>query len=548
MTSRKWFGFFTILLLASLLLSACGSTKSTAAVVKIGWAGSPDTLNPGSALLSESYVIMECVYSALYERQLDNTYTLDLAESVQVSDDFLTYTYKIRSGVKFHDGQPLTAKDVAFSFNFYKNHEDFPYMNGYTTHFASVEAPDDQTVVVQLDQAIPNIESQIVFLFILPEHIWKTYDNEQAVDFENKEMIGSGPFKLVEYRQTEVVHLAKFADYYRELPKVDEVVFQSFENKDALVQAIKTGQVDMITEMPNTAMDGLTAAENVSVVTGAPFAPDITDILINQIDPANCPADGECTGHPALRDQKVRLALAHAVNKEDLIKIILLGLGTPGLTLIPDSLGIWYDNQITDYEFDIAKANQILDEAGYKDVNGDGVREMPDGSQSLTFRLNWPSDSTVAPRLAEVVSQSWEQIGIKVELQAVDPDALSSLCCPAFNYDLIIWGWGSDPDPNFLLTTMLTDEIPTGMNETGYANPDYDALFAQESSTTDQEGRKALIWQMQQMVHEDVVYIIPFYSKALQAYRTDRFKGWLTGQSALALEDISSLMVIEAVK
>ena len=128
--------------------------------------------------------------------------------------------------------------------------------------------------------------------------------------------------------------------------------------------------------------------------------------------PENCPPDdGVCKGHPALRDRNVRLALAHATDKKKIIELLLLGLGTPGLTLIPDSLGVWYNSSLQDYAYDVAKANQILDDAGYKDSNGDGIRDMPDGSQPLTFRVYYPSDSATAPRMAELLSDQWKQIG-----------------------------------------------------------------------------------------------------------------------------------------
>ncbi len=443
----------------------------------------------------------------------------------------------------------MTAKDVAFSLNFYRDHEDFPYMNSYTIYFDTVEATSDTTVVVTLTEPISNIESQLNYLFILPEHIWKDHtEGAAATEFENPELIGSGPFKLVEYKQNESVHLAVNPDFYGPMPKIDEVVFQTFTNEDALVQSIKTGQVDMITEMPNTAVAALRNAENVEVVVGAPLAPELTDIIFNQVDPENCPEDGVCTGHPALRDRQVRLAMAYATNKQELIDVILLGLGTPGLTIIPDSLGMWYNNTITDYPFDIDEGNAILDKAGYKDVDGDGVREMPDGSQSLVFRLNWPNDSTVAPRLAEMVSNTWGQIGVKVELQALDPDALTSICCPTFDYDILIWGWGSDPDPSFLLSVMTSGEIPTGMSETGYASAEYDEMYLDQTSALDVEARKEIVWNMQKLVFDDVVYIIPFYAKAVQAYRTDRFTGWKTDQPKLAMEDPTSLMFVEPVK
>jgi peptide/nickel transport system substrate-binding protein len=305
------------------------------------------------------------------------------------------------------------------------------------------------------------MESQLFWLFVLPEHIWAEHDTDEgAAAFENTQMIGSGPFKMREYRQGEFVHLEAVKDHPVTPPKIDQVVFQTLDNQDALVQALLTGQVDMITEMPNTAVPTLRNAANVELVIGAPLAPEVTDIIPNQTPPELCPPDGVCSGHPALRDLAVRRALAHATDKQKIIDVVLLGLGTPGLTLIPDGLGAWYNDTIEDYAFDIAEANRILDEAGYLDSNRDGVREMPDGSNPLNFRLYWPNDSATAPRMAELLGETWNQVGVKLQPQALDPDALTSVCCPTFDFDIILWGWGSDPDPAFLLSVHLTDEIP----------------------------------------------------------------------------------------
>ena len=521
------------------------------AVVRIGWGGSPDTLNPGTAVLSEAYAVFELVYDSMFEPQLDGTFEPGLAESWEVSDDGTVWTFKLYDGVKFHDGESLTAQDVVFSYKFYQSHEDFPYMPVYTEYFESIEAPDDSTVVITLSEAIPNMESQLVFLYVLPEHIWAQYDDPTAaVEFENQEMIGTGPFKMVEYKQGEFVHLAAVKDHFLTPPRVDEVVFQTFDNQDALVQALVTGQVDMITEMPNTAVPALRSAENVQLVTGAPLAPEVTDIIPNQTTPETCPTEdgGVCSGHPALRDRNVRVALAHATDKQKIIDVVLLGLGTPGLTLIPDGLGVWYNDAIQDYAFDIDEASRILDEAGYLDSDGDGVREMPDATNPLNFRLYWPNDSATAPRIAELLAETWGQVGVKLQPQALDPDALTSVCCPTFDFDVIIWGWGSDPDPGFLLSVHLTDEIPTGNSETGYANPEFDDLYAQQATALDNERRREIVWDMQEILHQDVAYIIPYYAQATQAYRTDRFAGWITDQPKVALEDVTSLVVIAPVK
>lgn len=565
--------FVVFLTVATLVLFACGrggqpepvagteqpgepaatqpGVPSEPVVLRVGWAGSPDTLNPGTAVLTEAYTIFALVYDTIYEYQLDGTYKLDVAESADVSDDGLTWTFKIRDGILFHDGQPMTAKDVAFSINLYKNNTDFIYLNAYTINFDTVEATDDNTVVITLLNAVPNMDYLLSYLYVVPEHVWKDFAEAPAsTEFENVEMIGTGPFKMVEYRQNEFVHLAANKDHFGASPKIDEVVFQTFESNDVLVQSLKSGQVDMITEMPATAVEALKSEANIQVVTGAPYAPSVTDIIFNQADPENCPTDagGICTGHPALRDRNVRLALAHATDKKKLIDVVLLGFGSPGLTLIPDGLGPWYNNTLTDYEYNPAKARQILDDAGYLDSDGDDVREMPDGSRPLNFKMHWPSDSIDSPRTAELLSEMWKEVGVTLELQAVDPDALTAECCPAFDYDIMIWGWGSDPDPNLLLSVYSTGEIPNGYNETGYSNPAYDELHAQQGIELDVEKRRELVWQMQQIVFDDVVYIIPYYEQAIQAYRVDRFSGWITDKAKVELSDVSSLLVIEPVQ
>lgn len=539
--------FVVLLTVLALVLSACGALgPSQPVTLRVGWAGSPDTLNPGAAVLSEAYTIFGLVFDTIYQLQLDGSFKLSLAESVNVSDDGLVYTYKIRDGVSFHDGEPLTAEDVVYSILLYQNTEGYPWMGDYTYYFENVEATENNEVVITLSEVIPNIDYQLVFLYVLPKHIW---ENEDAVEFENFAMIGSGPFKMVEYKPNEFVHLAKNNDYFGEVPKIDELIFQTFESTDALVQAIKTGQVDMITEFPNTAVATLREDPNVEVVTGAPFAPEVTDVIFNQVLPENCPPDdGLCTGHPALLDRNVRLALAHATDKEKIIDVALVGFGTPGTTLIPDGLGLWYNSSIKDYAFDVALANQILDDAGYVDANGDGVRDMPDGSQPLTFRINWPSDSIESPRIAELLSEMWGQVGVKLEAQALDPDTLTAVCCPAFDFDVILWGWGSDPDPNLLLSVMTTDEIPTGSSETGYSNTEFDELYYEQASELDLNRRKEIVWQMQQIVFDDVVYIIPYYAQAVQAYRKDRFTGWILDQPKVELSDVTSLVFVRPVE
>jgi peptide/nickel transport system substrate-binding protein len=273
----------------------------------------------------------------------------------------------------------------------------------------------------------------------------------------------------------------------------------------------------------------------------------LTDIMFNMTADEDCPPDdGVCSGHPALKDLEVRRALAMATDKEQLITVATLGTGSPGLSLVPPGLGDFYADEVTDYTFDVAAANTALDEAGYADSDGDGVREClaDQDCETLTFRLNYPSDATTGARETDLLKEMWEQVGVVLEVQVLDPDALTAVCCPAFDFDVIMWGWGSDPDPAFLLGVGLCSEIPTGFSETGYCNPEYDDLYDAQAVETDREARVDLIHQMQQMLVDDVPYIIPYYYPSIAAWRTDTFTGWLETDPTLGIEDQSNLLVL----
>jgi len=551
----------TLALLLGLLLvlAACGDdggeeattttapATTTGGTVRIGWGGAPADLNPGIGVLVEDYTLYELVYNTPISLDLDGNYVPELATDWYVSDDDLVWTMKLAEGVTFHDGTPLTSEDVKFTLELYRDTEDFVFMPSYFDGDEVIEAPDPTTVTITKEVPTGSFEGRMVFMYILPKHIW---ENEDPATFDNAAMIGSGSFKLTEYRQGEYLRLAANTDYWGGAPIVDEVIFQTFENADARVQALINGDVDMVTEFPATAIPTLEANPNITVATGEPLAPDLTDIIFNVTEPEDCPADdGVCTGHPALRDLQVRRALAHAVDKQQLITTLLLGLGTPGRAIVPTGLGVWFNDALEDYAFDLNEANRLLDEAGYLDTDDNGTRECPAamdcGDQpELRFRLNYPEDSDTAPRLAQTLADWWRQIGVELQIQVLDSDTLTSVCCPSFDYDVIIWGWGSDPDPGFLLSVLTCDEIPTGTNESGYCNPEFDALYAAQQAETDLDTRVAMVHEMQQILMDDLPYIIPFCALSSQAYRNDRFVGWRDDANKLALEDPTSLDVI----
>jgi len=523
-----------------------GGGDATGGTVRIGIAGSADSLNPGNGVLSEAYTLYELMYDTPIGITSDGEYVPELASDWSVSDDGLTWTLTIIEGATFHDGEALTAEDVAYSLNLYKVTEDFPFLASYPAIFDTIEALDDTTVELTTADPIGNFESTMVFMYILPQHIWEAEDDPVA--FENEEMIGSGPFKLAEFSQGEFAELETNTDYWGTVPSIDGVIFQTISNADARVTALTTGEIDAVTEFPATAISSLQNAENVNVhIADIGAGGSLRDVFFNLTTEENCPEDGGvCSGHPALKDLAVRRALSHAMDKQQIIDVATLGTASPGLSLVPPGLGEFYASEVEDYAFDVATANGLLDDAGYEDTDGDGIREClaDQDCDDLTFRFNYPQDIDTAPREAELIQGMWAEIGVALEIQGLDADTLTSICCPTFDFDVILWGWGTDPDPAFLLGVALCSEIDSGFSETGYCNPEYDALYDAQAIETDPDERVALIIEMQQILVDDVPYIIPYYQQSIQAWRTDTFTGWLENDPTLGLEDGSSLSAL----
>ncbi len=521
-----------------------GGGTATGGTVRIGWGGSPDSLNPGNGVLAESYTLYPLMYDVPIDITSDGEYVPELASAWDVSDDGLTWTLTIVEDAMFHDGEPLTAEDVAYSLQLYKDTEAFPFLPSYASYFDTIEAPDATTVVLTTAEPLGNFEANMVFMYIIPKHIWENEDDPVA--FENLEMIGSGPFKVAEYSQGEFVELESNADYWQTPANIDGVIFQTIENPDARATALTTGEVDAITEFPATAVSTLQNDENVTVhIADIAAGGAFRDVFFNVVSDEDCPPDdGVCSGHPALKDLAVRQALATAMDKQQIIDVATLGTGSPGLSVVPPGLGDFYASDVQDYAFDTAAANTLLDEAGYEDTDGDGVREClaDQDCDDLTFRFNYADDIDTAPREADLIQGMWAEVGVAIEIQGLDPDTLTSVCCPSFDYDVMLWGWGSDPDPAFLLGVALCSEIPSGFSETGYCNPDFDDLYDRQGVETDPDARIELIREMQRILVEDVPYIIPYYQVTIEAWRNDTFTGWLENDPTLGLTDSASLI------
>jgi peptide/nickel transport system substrate-binding protein len=166
-----------------------------------------------------------------------------------------------------------------------------------------------------------------------------------------------------------------------------------------------------------------------------------------------------------------------------------------------------------------------LDDAGYVDTNKDGVRNMPNGGQELIFKLNFDTDPNYS-RQAEILNESFTKIGVKLEIAPMESSALSPFVNPQFKHDLVIWGWSTGVDPDFMLSLTATSMIQNTSSEVGYSNAEYDALYKDQAIAATDDARKADILKMQEIFMRDVPYVVFFYKDTIFAYRTDKFAGF----------------------
>jgi len=225
----------------------------------------------------------------------------------------------------------------------------------------------------------------------------------------------------------------------------------------------------------------------------------------------------------SLGDPVVRKAMEYAIDREQINDVVFMGYDTPATTYVAPVLGDWHNNEVDTISFDLAMANQMLDEAGYMDTDGDGIREWSDGSP-LTYRF-LIDDAASSARLAEVIKNGFSQAGISVDVQAVDFNTQMNNVFYNFDFDLTYWYWGGDPDPDFFSTVYACEQIGW-WNDSGYCNAEYDEMYYAQRTAIDKEDRADLIWQMQEKIYNDRPWIVLLYGSVISSYRADRFTGF----------------------
>lgn len=520
--------------------------SSEPVVLRFGWLNEVDTLNPAYAFLSTSYAVFDLVYSSLVKEGLDGKYYGDLALAWSDSDDHLTWTFTLKDNIQWHTGEAFKAEDLAWCINeIIGDPEGWATLVNYTNGFKEVTAPDDKTIQIVLEYPIPNMEYRVSFLYAFYRPDYEPLTTlEDLQNFQNENLIGTGAFKLNKFdKDNAVVILDVNPDFYDGRPVIDGVVFQNFDNSDALVQALKVGDVDALTNVPNSAFATVKTFDNVEAVNVAGRSFD--ELILNSAAPDRDPAP---TGHPALRDPQVRLAIAHAINKQDLVDIVFQGLARPEWSIVAPQLsaGFWHDPSITDNEFNLEKANQILEAAGYA-KGADGVREK-DGVR-IELRLQYDTDTPEYARNADLIAGWLGEVGIKATPEGMDYNTLVERTTGIGDFDLVIWGWGGDPDPDFILSIMLCEQFEVGgWSDSGYCNPEYDQLYLDQQQAATPEERQALIYQMQQLLFRDKPYIVLYDYDDLYAYRSDRFTNFQLDAPNPSILDTLTLQDVQPVK
>jgi peptide/nickel transport system substrate-binding protein len=522
-----------VLILSSLgIMGTMGVAKAadeipTGGILRIGWMQEQDTLNPFVTNTVQGRMMLKLLYDGLLMWNKTLVPAPRLATTYTKSTDGLTYTYTLADNAVWSDGQPVKASDVKFTFDLIKDQKLSAFYD-QVKYMSSVTTNGDHEVTVVYNTTVGTVLSDMCLVPILPEHIWTGKTKDQIMVDTNDHPVGSGPWKLESWTKQTSVVLDANKDYFMGAPYIDRVVFQYYSNSEAMINALKNGEIDMIPkELPATSLSVLNQQTDIKVATN-------TDLYYREIS-INCNENGQ--GNPTLRDVHVRQALAMATDKQTLVDLVQLGYAEPGSTIVQKAASYWWNPDIQLFPFDISAANDLLNASGYIDIDHDGIRESPNGTVKMSYTLlvlsRWPEEM----RTGQQLQTWWAQIGVKLEVVSADANTINSYVYPDYKQDMFLWGYSGQPDPNFSLLIMLSNQVGD-WNDCGYRNASYDALYDQQAMATDPVARRTIVYQMQDIIYKDSPYLVLYYMSAKGAYRIDKFTGFVNMPTGL-LSDVN---------
>lgn len=487
-------------------------------------------LNPLTSFFSLNYQVNQLVYTPLIRYGAKDYSPVDgLATDWEPSNGDTRWTYTIRDGAQWSDGEDITAADAEFTFRLLMEDAALRATHAeLVDNFESVKATDPHTLVIDIKKP----SSQMVALDtpIVPEHVWKDIDEPAKYKNTTFPVVGSGPFTASAFSVDEFIKFDANQRYFDGVPQYDQLVFQYYKTPDAAVQALHAGDVDIARGLNPAQFASLEGAQNIT--TNKARSRSTTSITFN-VGARAQNGDEIGDGHPALRDATVRQAMHQAIDKEELIDKVEDGLAEPGVAYVPPIFAdYWWDPGDERVEFDIDAANRRLDEAGYE-RGADGVRRMPDGGRKLEFRLLHHSDNPSYATIADYLQGWWSDLGLSIKVDSADSTKLNDELY-AGRYDVIFSGWGVDPDPTPILALYACSSLPETAEsderdtDTFYCNEEYDALFEEQKAESDLDRRARLVGRMLRIMYRDAPQVTLYYSNVLEAYRSDRWGGFVT--------------------
>lgn len=472
-----------------------------------GVVGQPQFLNPILAPVSDSDSdITKLIYSSLLTYDEKQELVLDLAENYEISEDQKNYTFYIKQGIKWHDGEEVNADDIVFTVQAIKNPE---YQSPLRASFSgvAVEKIDDYTIKFTLtgDTFSPFLKENTTF-GILPQHIWQEVPvkNITLSDY-NLQPIGSGPYKFKEYKkdkQTSLVNsysLVAFKDYFDKKPYIEEINFKFYDDYSRLIAAYNKKEVQGISYIPRDEKDNIKKDINQYLLK----LPRYYAIFFNEAK------------NEILADKNVRKALAYAIDRERIINEAIGGEGILIDTPIPSGF-LGHNPEVEKYNYDTEKSISILEEEGweYPETNEESNEEETEDNKirsndgdDLEITLTHTSQSEFS-QIAQIIAENWQAVGVKVNIQETDATILQSEYIRTRNYEALIYGQliSHDPDPYpFWHSSQREDP---GLNLTSFKNVSANNLLEEARKTSDEEERIKKYLHFQNIVADEVPAIL----------------------------------------
>ena len=521
-------------LAAALALAACGGEADSA--VEQGSArpgekpaygdtfiesltGNISGLIPNVLSDSASFEIGSMLYSGLITRDKDLNIIGELAESWTFSQDCLDLTFNLRRNVRWHDGRPFTAADVVFTYET-MIHPKTP--TAYREDFkavAEVAAPDPYTLRVRYKQPYAKA-LQSWGLWMLPRHLLESYVREgrlREAPQNRSNPVGTGAYRFGEWKPGEKVVLVANPDYFEGRPHLGRVVYRIIPSQATIFLELKAKGVDAA---------GLTALQ----FKRQTEYPAFRKAYHKYEYPANAYTYlGFNLKDPRFADRRVRQAIAHAIDKRELIDGVLLGLGREATG--PYKPGTWAHNpSVRTYPYDMAKARALLAAAGWTETNADGV--LVRNGQPFTFELLTNQGNDERKKVAEIVQASLKELGIQVDIRVIEWASLLKEYIKKRRFEAIILGWGIGLDPDQYEIWHSSKTGPDELNHISYANPEVDALLEQGRTSCRQEERKKSYARFQEVLAEDQPYVFLYFRDALPVV-SSRVRGIVPAPSGI---------------